>query len=254
MSQKAALKAVANLAGDISPESAAAFALGHIEGQATSGAAENNVESTTRPLLIYWGGIASRGHYYQYMLGYFGLTDKVDFKCDAPWPGAEGWAEYPTSKMAQLPTLEDGDIKIGQSTAMVNYLARKFGLDDGLSLSDYATSQEMIQQAADVHSMLAGAKYSADVPAAMDALFAAGGKVDKLLAVFEQYVSASGFFGSVATPGDTVFAAALNLLTRLQADCLVKFPKIAAFNDTFQANEGVKAVNAANPNAYFTRK
>ena len=83
---------------------------------------------------------------------------------------------------------------------MVNYLARKFGLDDGLSLSDYATSQEMIQQAADVHSMLAGAKYSADVPAAMDALFAAGGKVDKLLAVFEQYVSASGFFGSVSTP------------------------------------------------------
>ena len=36
------------------------FALGHSEGQATSGAAEN-VESTTRPLLIYWGGIASRG-------------------------------------------------------------------------------------------------------------------------------------------------------------------------------------------------
>ena len=61
MSQKAALKAVANLAGDISPESAAAFALGHIEGQATSVGAAENVESTTRPLLIYWGGIASRG-------------------------------------------------------------------------------------------------------------------------------------------------------------------------------------------------
>ena len=61
MSAKQALDAVAAIAAntDLSAEASAAFALGHVAGQAEQAAAAPK----SKPLLIYWGGIAARASY-----------------------------------------------------------------------------------------------------------------------------------------------------------------------------------------------
>lgn len=179
--------------------------------------------------------------------------DKVNVKVGQPYPNAPGWSETTKSKMGQLPFVEDSGVAIGQSVAIVNYLARKFGLDKDLSLADYGISQELIQQSADIHDFLGKAKYSGKGKEGMDAVFAEGGIASKTFAAFEPHVSSSGFFGSVCTPGDLAFAAGLNLLTRLEPECLSAFPNLSAFNAKIQANAGIKAVNEGAPYGYFTR-
>jgi hypothetical protein len=54
------------------------------------------------------------------------------------------------------------------------------------------------------------------------------------------FMLASPNVGTVATPGDLVFGAALNLLTRLAPECLDGFPKIKALNGLIQSNEGIQ--------------
>lgn len=201
----------------------------------------------SKPVFHYWAKVASRGHYLFYTLAFHDRLDDVEHKGDQPYPGAEGWDAVLRSKVGSLPVLVDGDVTLGQSRAIFAYLCRKFGIGQDLSLADFAASEELVDTAIDVHSMLSTAQYAPDRTAAMDALFADGGGVPKILAGFEDHV------GGTVTPGHCCFAAALNLLTRLQADCLDKYPKIKAFNDTIQGKAGIKRVNELCPYPYFKR-
>jgi hypothetical protein len=56
------------------------------------------------------------------------------------------------------------------------------------------------------------------------------------------------------TAGHVAFNAALNILVRLQADCLDHDEALKARYTEIEANEGVAAVNAANPYPYFKRQ
>jgi glutathione S-transferase len=202
----------------------------------------------SKPVYHYWANIASRGHYVSYVLGFNGKLDDVEFKGDQPWPGMEGWSECQLSKTKQLPCLVDGDVSMGQGNAIVHYLCNKFDISQGLTGADLAHSEELIEQAADNHNALSKAFYAADRTAAMDALFGEGGGIPKALAGFEDHM------GTANTPGDLCYAASLNLMVRLQADCLDAFPKTKAFYDAIQANEGVQEVNKRCPYDYFKRK
>ncbi len=70
----------------------------------------------------------------------------------------------------QLPYLVDGDIKLGQSNAILRYLARKGGIE-GDSDADYALSEMLIEACVDIKALLRTAYRSGDKEASYDALF-----------------------------------------------------------------------------------
>jgi len=209
------------------------------------------MSDTTKPTYHYWAGVASRGHYLFYTLGYNGKLDDIIVKGDQPYPGTPEWASgegFIQSKMGQLPVLTDeGDVSIGQGRAILNYLCKKFSIGQDLSLADYGKSEELVEQANDIHNLLGKAHYGADRTVSMNEIFASGGPVEKVLNAYEDHV------GGAVAPGHCCFAAALNLLVRLEPECLAKNPKIKAFYDEIQANEGIKTVNERCPYPYFKR-
>ena len=172
-----------------------------------------------------------------------------------PYPGTPEWAGFsPKSHVGQLPVMQDGDVTIGQSGAILRYLVKKFGICADITLPDYAVSEQLIDQAADIHSLLTKAHYSPDRTAAMDAVFADGSGLHKVLAAFEALATDAGFFGSKPTPGDLAFAASLDMIRRLEAEALAKYAKLSALHKAATANEAVAAVNASTPYPYFKRK
>ena len=212
-------------------------------------------QPASKPRLTYWGGVASRAHYYSYVLGYFGKLDAVEFNNCSVYPGTPEFAAFqPKSMLGTLPVMHDGDATCGQSAGIIRYLDRKFNLSEGRTLKDVAKSEELIELSCDMHSMMGSAHYGANRTVSMDALFAADGKVAKILGAYDPTILASGYFCESVTCGDCAFAAALNLLTRLEPECLAAHPNILAFNAAMQANEGIAKVNAMCPYPYFKRK
>ena len=74
----------------------------------------------------------------------------------------------------QLPYLEDGDVKLAQSNAIVRYLAKKGGIS-GSTDAAFAMSEMLIEESADLFTMTAKNHYAADKASAWSAYFAAGG-------------------------------------------------------------------------------
>ena len=74
----------------------------------------------------------------------------------------------------QLPYLEDGDVKIAQSNAILRYLAKKGGLS-GNTEAAFATSEMLIEEANDLFNMMVKAHYAADKATAWADTFAPSG-------------------------------------------------------------------------------
>ena len=88
----------------------------------------------------------------------------------------------------------------------------------------------------------------------MDALFAAGSRLQKILSGVEATFAGDGpFVGSAATPGDYMLAAALMQCTFLQADSLDGYPRCKALHDHVQAMEAAQAYLKTVPYPYFKR-
>ena len=103
----------------------------------------------------------------------FDLSDKVDFKTNYPWPGTDEWNSLPEKDLSpckQLPCLEDGDIYIGESFAILRYLCKRFNLTP-TELKEFALSEQQMQWADSVHVILSKAHYSEDRKKSMDELF-----------------------------------------------------------------------------------
>jgi hypothetical protein len=110
--------------------------------------------------LHYWGA-ASRAHYPMFVAGAAKKLGSVNCVTQIPYPGAPGWAEYPSkSYLGQLPYLVDGSTKIGESMAIVRYFARKFGCYNGKSDADFGASEQMIQWSDAMHDTLSTAQYA----------------------------------------------------------------------------------------------
>ena len=88
----------------------------------------------------------------------------------------------------------------------------------------------------------------------MDALFAEGSRLHKLLAGIESTFEGEGpFVGSAATPGDYMLAGGLFMLTLLEADCLKAYPKCKALCDHVMSLDAAKAYLESVPYNYFKR-
>lgn len=83
----------------------------------------------------------------------------------------------PTLPFGQLPYLEDGDVKIAQSNAILRYVARKAGLNADENDSNYGLSEMLIEEATDITNLIGKANYAHDKTAAYNELFAAGGSM-----------------------------------------------------------------------------
>ena len=208
---------------------------------------------STKPVITYWGGVASRGHYYSYVLAFNGKMGEVELNnTDIPYPGTDEWNSYsPKSDVGQLPCMTDGDINIGESNAIVRYLCKKFKISEiseDFSLADYAVSEMLIETASGLHGALGKCHYTPDRTGAFDKYFGEGGGFAKVMSAFEKRVP------TVMSPGAICLAAALNLHVRLEPECLAKYPELKKLYDAVLANADVQKVNDACPYPYFKRQ
>lgn len=222
---------------------------------------EANDKPTATVTLYYWG-VASRAHYALFVAAASGNSSDVNWVTGVPYPGTPNWETYEKkSYSGQLPYLEDSStgVKLGQSMAIARYFAQKYNMYADVSMADFAASEQMIEQAADVHTILAKAHYTKEEggrTAAMDSIFAEDGTIPKLLTQCEALIQDSGSFGvgDKLLPGDCVFAATLDLLRRLEPMLLEEFPKCGALHGKVTATDGVKGILAQSRYPYFLRK
>ncbi len=140
--------------------------------------------------------------------------------------------------------LEVGDLKIGQSLAIVRFLSRKAGLQ-GKTEADFALSEMLIQEFEDVYMGLAKSNNSEDKPAAWtkfrdEALPKHFGNLENLLADGATLFSKDGL-----NTGDLAAFLEVNFGLDINADALTGFPKLAAFYEHVKALPAVQAYFAA---------
>lgn len=193
--------------------------------------------------LHYWGA-KSRLHAAIFITGFCGKADAITWNKDIAYPGTPEFDAYEhKSVIGQLPFLIDGDLKLGQSQAISRHLARKFGFGEDASAADKALSDMSFAEADDIFNALAKAHYAPDGRGkAFDAVFGEGGFFPQHAAALESLISASGFFGSVAMPGDVALASALDLAVGLQDDCLDATPKLKALHAAVSSAGDVAAL------------
>lgn len=177
-----------------------------------SAEAEAEPEVDAGTTLHYWG-VKSRATAIAYTLGYFAPDAPIRYATEIAYPGTPEFAAceslaharsassppvallppYATgalnsalnkladkskTMLGQLPCLTDGEVKVGQSGAILRYLIRKYKIQNHgmISNADQAMSEEMIEMGVELLSMGVKAHYPAagDRTAAMDELFSAG--------------------------------------------------------------------------------
>ena len=206
--------------------------------------------SNSLPIFKYWGGIKARNLYVGFLLAMFNLLDSVHFKTNYPWPGTDEWNNLPEKDLSpckQLPCLEDGDVYIGESFAILRYFCKRFDLNP-TDLKQFALSEQQMQWADSIHVILSNAHYAQDRKKSMDELFADNGKIYKMLSGLNKSLLSN------RVPGDYVAAAALCLLVDLQQDCLDKHENVKVLYDEVMSNEKVKTYLESVPNSYFKRE
>lgn len=138
----------------------------------------------------------------------------------------------------QLPFMEDGEIKIAQSNAILRYCARKAGLA-GDSDSEFALSEMLIEEHADIYTMIAKAQYAEDKAKAYTELFAPEGGMAKHLRYLENLLPGgdSPFFkaGEKRLAGGIAIGAILDIVVTLEPTMLDATPKVKAFFEAMMA-------------------
>jgi len=137
----------------------------------------------------------------------------------------EDWgAMKDSTPFGQLPTLEHGDIKIAQSTAIAAYLGKLGGLL-GTDDPDFAVSQMLVGIYEDMMKAFTKCWYGNNRQADTDEYWAEKlpvdlGRIEKLVA---------GGFTNERTIGELAIFAFLNIQKDMQPECLAAFPALSAF-------------------------
>jgi len=162
------------------------------------------------------------------------------------WPGNLK-AESP---FGQLPFMDLGDFKLGQSMAIARYAARKAGLT-GDNDHDFAVSEQLIEEQNDLYNMLAKANYAPGdkAEAWKNALEV---EVPKHFTALEHLLHGD-HFGSKLTAGDVAVFSAVNLILDLEPHALQHHPKLKAHYERVAALPSVAKYVAHPPPAYFKR-
>lgn len=166
------------------------------------------------------------------------------------WPAAK-----PSAPFGQLPLLKDGDLTLGQSFALVRYLAKKGGVQ-GEDLVHFGVSEMITEEASDLFGGLVKAKYDADPLAGFNKLF--NETLTTQAGFLENLLKGDFFGGDKALQGDAALFAVLYLYKRANAELLstvlAAHPKLNAWFARFAALPNIaKAVGILDAKgAYFT--
>eukprot|EP00349_Pseudokeronopsis_sp_Brazil_P001448 CAMPEP_0202961636 /NCGR_PEP_ID=MMETSP1396-20130829/5711_1 /ASSEMBLY_ACC=CAM_ASM_000872 /TAXON_ID= /ORGANISM="Pseudokeronopsis sp., Strain Brazil" /LENGTH=197 /DNA_ID=CAMNT_0049681617 /DNA_START=93 /DNA_END=686 /DNA_ORIENTATION=- len=137
----------------------------------------------------------------------------------------------PTLPFGQLPYLEDGDVKIAQSNAILRYVAKKAGLDASEDPKWFGMSEMLIEEASDMYSLLAKANNSEDKTVAFNELLSADGKMAQHFGYLEQLLPGDQpfFRPDKRAAGGFAVAAVLDMVVHLEPTLLENFPKLKVF-------------------------
>jgi glutathione S-transferase len=208
-----------------------------------------------KAILYHWNNSTPLGvQNVGYVLAYAGKLDDVMWRDQPIRGGSPRGLDYPLSLLHQPPLLIDDRVALSSPGSIMRYLTRKLGIGQDLNLEDWAKSEELVETTGDADHMITKTYYAPNKKDAVAALFGDNGALTKMLTAWEPFVNErSGFFGSVATPGDLSWASTLNAMAKLQPGILDEFPKQKAFHEKIQENEGVKEANRRLPFDWFRR-
>lgn len=180
--------------------------------------------------LLYWP-ILARNVYAELVAAAGGVALA---RVEPEWPGTLKSA----TPFGQLPVMDivvDGaTVRVAQSFAIMRVLARRGGIA-GNSEADFARSEMLIEEAADIYTALAKPMYAPGYPAtrpeAYAAFFAPGGPASAHVGFLEALVTPEGDFTAERTAGEAAVMGSLYLLAQLEpAEALfAAAPKLQAF-------------------------
>ena len=193
-------------------------------------------------LTFYYWGIKARGQLPVLVARYGELP--LEWDQNPSWPGLKEETLF-----GQLPFLVDGDIKVSQSGAIARYLGRKANIL-GESDADFALSEALVEEQADLFTLLVKANYDAEKEQAFVKTFAESfpAHLQKLEALLQQ-----DFFTSKLTLGSLAIFSVLNFALDLEPSVLDATPKLKAFYQRVAALPTVKSYLDLNVPAYFKR-
>merc|ERR1712100_234605 len=202
--------------------------------------------STMSLRLVYWN-VRARGWAPMLIAAAGGLDMKLDDATANTWPAPKDQMPF-----GQLPVLYDGDLKIAQSMAIVNYLSRKAKLE-GSNDAEFARSQMLAMESNDLWNDAVKAQYAGDdaaKKAAWDALFKADGPLQQQLELLEK-----NFFNKPAplTGGEIALFAVLNMLKELEPTLLDSRPAVKAWYEGLAKHEKLAPLLASPPPSYLKR-
>ena len=193
-------------------------------------------------LTFYYWGMKGRGQL-PVIVAMYGELPLV-WERNPAWP-----AMKEETLFGQLPFLVDGDIKVSQSNAIARYLGRKANIL-GESDADFALSEALVEEQADLFTLLVKANYDAEKEQAFVKTFAESfpAHLQKLEALLQQ-----DFFTSKLTLGSLAIFSVLNFALDLEPSVLDATPKLKAFYQRVAALPTVKSYLDLNVPAYFKR-
>jgi len=167
------------------------------------------------------------------------------------WNHQVKWPEYkPEAPFGQLPVLTGPNgFKMGQSLAIIRFLARKGGLQ-GSNDHEFAMSEQLIQEGEDIYGLLAKAQYAPNRTEAMDAVFSTS--LTPHLDALSKLLKGQTFTGHLLA-GDLAIFAIFDIVHSLDKHFLDKHANLKAFYEHVGANEKVKAVTTVGGAEYFKR-
>eukprot|EP01062_Namystynia_karyoxenos_P059879 TRINITY_DN51301_c0_g1_i1.p1 TRINITY_DN51301_c0_g1~~TRINITY_DN51301_c0_g1_i1.p1 ORF type:complete len:235 (+),score=70.54 TRINITY_DN51301_c0_g1_i1:76-780(+) len=195
---------------------------------------------------LYCYGFKGRAHYVNMCVAYVGRWGDIDWiynlqEIEAAAPG--GRDPRVRSVFGQVPCMVDADVRIGQTLAILRYLLRKYNFGFDAPLSDYAISEQMIEQAKDIHEELHHCQHNR-LPGFKTSLEAYRETLAHYLprnfAAFEQAITASGWFGGQVMPGDVCVAALVDIVEDIRPGFVSNYPKLRKLFERVCANPGVQ--------------
>jgi len=170
---------------------------------------------------------------------------------DYEWDKATNWpALKEHTPFGQLPYLEDGPIKMGQSLAIARYIGRKGHLL-GETDAEFAQSEQLIQQSDDIYAIIN--KAQAAKPRSEAHAAALAGPISAALHLTEKLLHGTTFTaGGKILLGDlAIFSVLYIIVTDIKHDYLDNFPKLKAFYDHVKADPSLKGFFALEIHPHF---
>ncbi|CAE7421142.1 GST1 [Symbiodinium natans] len=174
------------------------------------------------------------------------------------WEGAfpEDWkALKPTTPFLELPILETPSGTIGHELAILNYIGQQSQKMAGVDLTEFAISQQLLNQAEDMYQKLSKLKSGLLSGEEADACWTDeneqthnrnfGFKVYlKLLEAFYKASGGSGgkFTTSGVTVGECKLFSTLHALKLIKDNILADYPELAGFYDRFAGEDATQAI------------